>query len=84
MVSPAAPSRRGALGGVLRSAEDGEALVVMWVDDGFRTAAVGGSGGQAAAIIDRAPTGGADRIAAAREILDFNGWDVSRLREVEG
>jgi apolipoprotein D and lipocalin family protein len=69
--------------GILRAAEGEEVLVVMWVDEGFRTAAVGRADGSRAAIIDRAPTGGEDRITAAREILDFNGWDVSRLRRVK-
>lgn len=68
--------------GVLRSTAGDAVLVVMWVDEGFRTAAVGLADGSRAAIIDRSPTGGADRIAAAREILDFNGWDVSQLRGV--
>jgi apolipoprotein D and lipocalin family protein len=34
-------------------------------------------------VIDRARPGGADRVKAATEILDFNGWDVSRLQRVE-
>ena len=69
--------------GILRATEGGEILVVMWVDEGFRTAAIGTADGSRAAILDRQGTGGADRIAAAREILDFNGWDISRLRRVE-
>lgn len=68
--------------GVLRATAGDDVLVVMWVDEGFRTAALGLADGSRAAIIDRSPTGGADRIAAAREILDFNGWDVSQLRGV--
>ena len=55
-----------------------------WVDDGFRTAAVGDAAGTWAAVIDRARPGGADRVSAATEILDFNGWDVSRIQRVEG
>ena len=39
--------------------------------------------GSGAAILDRATTGGADRIAAAREILDFNGWDTGQLRRLQ-
>jgi len=69
--------------GILRAAEDPEVLVVMWVDDGFRTAAIGTASGDMAAIISREATGGADRIAAAREILDFNGWDTAQLRDVK-
>ena len=70
--------------GVLRERGGGQTLVVMWVDDGFRTAAVGDAAGTWAAVIDRARPGGADRVRAATEILDFNGWDVSRMRSVQG
>ncbi len=70
--------------GVLRAHGGGQTLVVMWVDDGFRTAAVGDAAGTWAAVIDRARPGGADRVEAAREILDFNGWDVSQIQSVEG
>lgn len=53
---------------------------VLWVDEGFRTAVIGTPNGRFGFIADRSPTGGADRIRAAREILDFNGYDVSQLR----
>lgn len=56
---------------------------VLWVDESFRTAVLGNPDGTFGWIIDRSRTGGADRIKAAREILDFNGYDVSRLRGVE-
>ena len=56
---------------------------VLWVDEGFRTAVLGNPGGTFGWIIDRSTTGGADRIIAAREILDFNGYDVSQLRVVK-
>ncbi len=69
--------------GVLRQMGGGDTLVVMWVDEGFRTAAVGDAGGRWAAILDRSRTPGADRVKAAREILDFNGWDVSKLKRDE-
>ena len=55
-------------------------LWVLWVDEGFRTAVVGNPAGDFGWILDRKPTGGADRITAAREILDFNGYDISQLR----
>lgn len=69
--------------GILRETQGEGVLVVMWVDEGFRTAAVGYADGSGAAILDRATTGGADRIAAAREILDFNGWDTGQLRRLQ-
>jgi apolipoprotein D and lipocalin family protein len=53
---------------------------VLWVDEGFRTAALGAPDGSFAWIIDRNETGGADRIKAAREVLEFNGYDVSKLK----
>lgn len=69
--------------GVLRQMDDDGTLVVMWVDEGFRTAAVGDAKGVWAAVIDRVPGGAVDRRQAAVEILDFYGWDISRLREVK-
>ncbi|WP_289081225.1 lipocalin family protein [uncultured Sulfitobacter sp.] len=55
-------------------------LWVLWVDEGFRTAVVGNPAGDFGWILDRSASGGADRIAAAREILDFNGYDTDQLR----
>ena len=63
--------------GILRGQDT---LVVMWVDDGFRTAAVGNADGTWAAVIDRKARAAPDRLAAATEILDFNGWDVAKLK----
>ncbi|MFD2738403.1 hypothetical protein ACFSUD_02360 [Sulfitobacter aestuarii] len=59
-----------------------ERLVVMWVDEGFRTAALGTVSGQRGVILDRSPQAAPDRLAAAIEILDFNGWDTGRLQKV--
>jgi len=56
---------------------------VLWVDEGFRTAVLGNKAGNFGWIVDRSTTGGADRIKAAREILDFNGYDVGQLRNVK-
>ncbi len=53
---------------------------VLWVDEGYRTAVVGVPSGRAGWILNRAPEIPADRLAAAREVLDFNGYDLSRLR----
>ena len=69
--------------GVLREVEGDGTLVVMWVDDGYRTAAVGHADGQWAAILNRGKAS-VDRTKAATEILDFNGWDVSRLQGAGG
>ena len=51
---------------------------VLWVDEGYRTLVVGTPDGRAGWILDRGD-GAPDRIAAAREILDFNGYDVTGL-----
>ncbi len=68
--------------GVLRRQGSADRLVVMWVDTGFRTAVIGDADGRWAAILDRSANPGRDRIAAAIEILDFNGWDTTRLQKV--
>jgi apolipoprotein D and lipocalin family protein len=70
--------------GVLRQMGGDETLVVMWIDEGFRTAAIGDADGRWAAILNRNRKAARDRITAATEILDFNGWDVAKLRKVEG
>ncbi|NCO85549.1 MAG: lipocalin family protein [Rhodobacterales bacterium] len=55
---------------------------VLWVDEGYRTAVVGAPNGRSGWILNRDPQIPADRLAAAREILDFNGYDLSRLETV--
>lgn len=57
-------------------------MVVLWVDEGFRTAAIASRDGRYAGIFDRSSTGGADRIEAARVLLRKNGFDVSKLKSV--
>lgn len=52
---------------------------VLWVSDDYRTAVVGVPSGRAGWILNRDPAISADRLAAAREVLDFNGYDLSRL-----
>lgn len=65
--------------GALREIGSTDTLVVMWVDTGFRTAAIGDASGTWAAIIDRS-IGAPDRTRAASQVLDFNGWDVNQLK----
>lgn len=52
---------------------------VLWVDDGYRTAVVGQPNGRAGWVLNRDPVIPQDRWIAAREVLDFNGYDLSRL-----
>ncbi len=61
-----------------------EEVVVLWVDEGFRTAALAARNGRAAVIVDRSTSGGADRIEAARVLLRKNGFDTSKLIAVGG
>ena len=51
----------------------------LWVDDDFRTAVIGSPDGTVGWIMDRPGAASPDRPRAAREMLDFNGYDVARL-----
>lgn len=53
---------------------------VLWVDDDFRTAVIGSPTGAFGWIMDRPGAASADRTRAAREILDFSGYDLDRLK----
>ncbi len=55
---------------------------VYWMDFDDRTMAIGNPNGDFVAILDRMETGGGDRITAAREILDWYGYDLTRLVQV--
>ena len=52
---------------------------VLWVDEGYRTAVVGVPSGRAGWILNRTPDIPADRLRAAIDVLDFNGYDTSRI-----
>jgi apolipoprotein D and lipocalin family protein len=56
-----------------------EPLWVLWVDADYRTVLVGTPSGALGFILNRGGALPADRLAAAREIFDFNGYDLSRL-----
>ncbi|MDH3262888.1 MAG: lipocalin family protein [Paracoccaceae bacterium] len=55
---------------------------VLWVDEGYRTAVVGMPSGRAGWILNRDPEIPPDRLRAAREVLAWNGYDLSQLRMV--
>lgn len=55
-------------------------LWVLWVDAGYRSAVIGSPDGRFAMLLDRAATMPADRLAAAREVLGWNGYDLAGLR----
>jgi apolipoprotein D and lipocalin family protein len=52
---------------------------VLWVAEDYGSAVVGVPSGRAGWILNRTPNMPPDRLAAAKEILDFNGYDTSRL-----
>lgn len=54
---------------------------VLWVDEGYRTAVVGAPNGRVGWILNRDPDIPEDRLAAAREVLDFNGYDLGQLQQ---
>ncbi len=54
-------------------------LWVLWVDDDFRTAVIGTPDGSLGWIMDRPGQASPDRTAAAREVLDWSGYDLGRL-----
>ncbi|MEM1353066.1 MAG: hypothetical protein AAGF27_12030 [Pseudomonadota bacterium] len=71
---------QGAPGELLPLATQAETLVVMWVDADFETAAIGTPSGSFGAVIDRDGVIPADRAQAARDILEFYGWDTAALQ----
>ncbi|WP_299830773.1 lipocalin family protein [uncultured Roseobacter sp.] len=57
------------------------ALWVMWMDEDAQTAVIGTPSGEMGWILNRTRGLRADRLKAAREIMAFNGYDISRLQE---
>ncbi|MFZ1481687.1 MAG: lipocalin, partial [Paracoccaceae bacterium] len=52
---------------------------VIWVDSGYRTLAIATPDGSFGFVLDRGRIG-ADRLAAAAEVFDFNGYVRGRLQ----
>jgi len=69
------------LPGRLIDMANGTEYWVIWVDDDFRTAVIGTPEGTFGWIMDRPGQASPDRLIAAREILDFSGYDLSRLQQ---
>tara|TARA_B110001469_G_scaffold15320_1_gene15503 strand:+ start:78 stop:611 length:534 start_codon:yes stop_codon:yes gene_type:complete len=63
--------------------KQGEPLIAMWVDEGFRTAVLGTPSGRVGYILDRKPNPRKGRLKAATEILKFYGWDTGRLKRTK-
>ena len=57
--------------------ETGEAAWVLWVDESYRTAVIGTPSGRFGYVLNRAPAIPADRLRAAHEILEFNGYSLA-------
>jgi len=55
---------------------------VHWLDINNRTAVIGSPDGRFGWIMDRTGAPGSDRLKAAREILDWYGYDLSRMKDV--
>ncbi len=68
--------------GRLRPKGEGADIWVLWTDADYRTAALGTPSGRFGMIIERGD-GAADRMVAAREILEWYGYDLSRLVETK-
>ncbi len=76
---PARPIAQNRMRLLTDSASDPE-LWVIWMDEGVRTAIIVTPDGRNAFILDRRAQGGADRMEAARTVLEFNGYDISALQ----
>lgn len=58
---------------------NGQDVWVLWVDADYQTAVIGAPDGRIGWILSRSRAIRADKLAAAKEILDWNGYDLSRL-----
>lgn len=52
---------------------------VLWVDEGYRTMAIGTPSGAFGFILNRGEDLPQDRLNAARELFDFNGYAVEKM-----
>lgn len=52
---------------------------ILWVDSGYRTLAIGTPSGAFGFVLDRGAAA-PDRLAAAREVFDFNGYAAGAFR----
>ncbi len=62
----------------------GEPWWVLWADTDYRTLIIGTPSGQFGFILNRDRVLPQDRLVAAREILDFNGFDLRQLQVFGG
>lgn len=57
----------------------GQAWWVLWADGDYRTLVIGTPDGGFGFVLDRSGGISGDRMTAAREILEWNGYDLTRL-----
>lgn len=79
---PVGPGRIALEGGAVPGL--GEPWWVLWVDTDYRTLVIGTPSGRFGFILNRDPVLPQDRLIAAREILEFNGYDLGQLRVFGG
>jgi apolipoprotein D and lipocalin family protein len=58
----------------------GQEWWILWADVDMRTLAVGTPSGDFGFVLNRGGALPVDRLNAAREVLDFNGYDLTKLR----
>lgn len=58
----------------------GEVWWILWADVGYRTLVIGTPSGRFGFILNRGGDLPGDRKKAAQELLDWNGYDLARLR----
>ena len=75
---PVHPARREGPGRFRLAGFDAP-LWVLWADAYMRTVVIGTPSGRFAMVLDRAPGGSPDRLAAARAVLAWNGYDPGEL-----
>jgi apolipoprotein D and lipocalin family protein len=52
---------------------------VLWMDSGARTALVATPEGDKVLVLDRHAQGGVDRVAAARVVMGWQGFDLAAM-----
>lgn len=63
-----------------RLAIAGQEWWVLWVDGDYRTLVIGHPSGDFGFVLNRGGNISADRMTAAREILEWNGYDLSQFQ----
>ncbi|WP_286789544.1 lipocalin family protein, partial [Thioclava sp. UBA3469] len=62
-----------------KDAFGGEPIWVLWVDFDYRVAVLGTPSGRWGMILSRQTPPRPDLIKAARDVMDFNGYDMTQV-----